>query len=1131
MIISHVLYEAVDVNLRTSETNYLNEAYSFYAAIRGRAYYSRAAKEDRSDLMVKKLRYYARFIVVCLLLKKMKLVRDLVMVSEPSRVSCLRKPLRHVRPTTWTDISVKEESRMPSGICVSLHRIPITHDEKSAHQLRALRLAMMMMMMHLICVTVMPLTLVSEVQKTSPDIRYTDSELRPVLFILSSVLQKSFSNPSLMGHTTPAAGWRVFSRHSCFPRSCIPELLHNHLDSPSSALKISNELDNQISDYTSTYEPDDQLEWSLVLEEIKSFIKADEVVSVLHADSNTIVLSHRRHLSWSNLRFYFMMPESGGAWRALGQYTGQVGEPVGAAQSQDTLSWPCVNRLAFFSMINLVARCSAEGVASAGVCDDGRPGCPQYVECSCRLVKLRGQGLSPLTTPPVEKSPVMNLTLQEILIVGNCNDQAGVEPVDKEMAFGTELSDFDKGVIVGCHLGGLSSRVIARKMPTDLGISEEQLHISPISQAIKLGDLGGVWTFASGHWSSGHRFCGVMSRGLQYSGPMDVYGCGVYPGNCFCRSDDNARCHVSRATMQWYTDNNVRRFDWRAQSPDLNPIEHLWDELDRRVRARQARPKSIAKLMEWLQEEWRRIPVDVLQTLVESMPDRVKFSELTMDMFRMLQTLEREPQEDFNHIYDASPAPGRLPLDKGYSLPGSKTSYPLVSGCQENGDRPLRRENPHKYLLYKPTLSQVLVFLASGVAPPSVGGDVLCFGAISRAAMEADFPAMRGYLCCVSSGTVLAAWLSSVTHGGGMTSDVRLKTILPDVSVGFKELPPAGALLLYISADGCFFPIKHPEDMGYDLGGVLTSSKKEVDLINKKTVQLKEMHWCGWVGALPRILPVWTVARCGWGACRQMLLSCCFGDVGRSWGWAAAGGPVAPEPRVGYTQRDVFGPADGCYYRVRLPGSLDEHWKSVLVGIWEARSFLQELVSVWMYCKVHLYPGDLHPFTRKPLFIIVDSDNSFVFQNIPRYFGQPLVVLMSPQDVPPVFQDQQHNGNLFTLFLHSPLTAFCFICNILSVPIHLWERCQSYIDRFVTEASRLFTRCRIDPAYLQFFGDDFLRLLLLRYIFCDVVLHLHRAFKVSAHHATYRHLEPPFLLSNYPLRPELSGETVAYATS
>ncbi|GIY08981.1 protein SCAI [Caerostris extrusa] len=47
----------------------------------------------------------------------------------------------------------------------------------------------------------------------------------------------------------------------------------------------------------------------------------------------------------------------------------------------------------------------------------------------------------------------------------------------------------------------------------------------------------------------------------------------------------------------------------------------------------------------------------------------------------------------------------------------------------------------------------------------------------------------------------------------------------------------------------------------------------------------------------------------------------------------------------------------------------------------------------------------------------------------------------------------------------------------------------------MSEASRLLVKCRnIDPAFLQFYGDDFLRLLILRFIFCRVVLRLHRLF-------------------------------------
>ena len=59
-------------------------------------------------------------------------------------------------------------------------------------------------------------------------------------------------------------------------------------------------------------------------------------------------------------------------------------------------------------------------------------------------------------------------------------------------------------------------------------------------------------------------------------------------------------------------------------------------------------------------------PVDFITIFLSS---QVKFSELTLDMFRMLQTLEREPQEELNNqIYDASPATGHMPFVSKFIL-------------------------------------------------------------------------------------------------------------------------------------------------------------------------------------------------------------------------------------------------------------------------------------------------------------------------------------------------------------------------------------------------------------------------------------------------------------------------------
>ncbi|CAH2209513.1 jg1990, partial [Pararge aegeria aegeria] len=195
--------------------------------------------------------------------------------------------------------------------------------------------------------------------------------------------------------------------------------------------------------------------------------------------------------------------------------------------------------------------------------------------------------------------------------------------------------------------------------------------------------------------------------------------------------------------------------------------------------------------------------------------------------------------------------------------------------------------NPHKFLLFKPSANQVLIYLASSC----------------------------------------------------------------------NDLPPNGVLLIYISANGHpHQQNKHVEDYGYDVGGVITTSKSDI-----------------------------------------------------------------------YRE-----------YNKEVKGSTPKSKESQI-----------------------LYPGDLHPFTRKPLFIIVDSDNSYAFQHIPRVFGQPLIILMSPLSVPSNLMDRKNQGSIFTLFLHNPIAGLCNSCDVHTIDITTWQRCVSLRDTFMKEASKFLMRIRI----------------------------------------------------------------------
>ena len=94
--------------------------------------------------------------------------------------------------------------------------------------------------------------------------------------------------------------------------------------------------------------------------------------------------------------------------------------------------------------------------------------------------------------------------------------------------------------------------------------------------------------------------------------------------------------------------------------------------------------------------------------------------------------------------------------------------------------------------------------------------------------------------------------------------------------------------------------------------------------------------------------------------------------------------------------------------------------------------------------------------------------------------------------------EYRHKGNLFTLFLTSPLFAFCFVCNINNVPsTQLFNKAQLFIEQIFSEIGKSINKSKqIDFIYSQFYSDEFLRAFILRFVFCYATLRLHRGFKV-----------------------------------
>ncbi|GFW49907.1 transposable element Tcb2 transposase [Trichonephila clavipes] len=80
---------------------------------------------------------------------------------------------------------------------------------------------------------------------------------------------------------------------------------------------------------------------------------------------------------------------------------------------------------------------------------------------------------------------------------------------------------------------------------------------------------------------------------------------------------DNARPHTARLSQQCLQGYDV--LPWPSRSPDLSPIEHVWNALGRQLQPSQ----DTGELTAQMQRLWQDLPQGVISDLIESMPRRI----------------------------------------------------------------------------------------------------------------------------------------------------------------------------------------------------------------------------------------------------------------------------------------------------------------------------------------------------------------------------------------------------------------------------------------------------------------------------------------------------------------------------
>ncbi|GFV93839.1 transposable element Tcb2 transposase [Trichonephila clavipes] len=136
-------------------------------------------------------------------------------------------------------------------------------------------------------------------------------------------------------------------------------------------------------------------------------------------------------------------------------------------------------------------------------------------------------------------------------------------------------------------------------------------------------------------------------------------------GDKFVCMDDNATCHRTLAVQDCLDSEGIQRLVRPARSPDLNPIENVWDALGRQVAGRNYPPTNKNILIRALAEEWYKLPQQLLDNVVQT-PAKPP------TVYNSARLIER------NFISHIPPSPTKCEPIRQYRVCSSKTVQSLL---------------------------------------------------------------------------------------------------------------------------------------------------------------------------------------------------------------------------------------------------------------------------------------------------------------------------------------------------------------------------------------------------------------------------------------------------------------------